>query len=72
MEKTVTIKLPLTRNEKEDVFVGVNGRTWQIQRGVEVELPWYAAKVLQRQEKMLSVAIAFEEKAAQPLQELED
>lgn len=25
MEKTVTIKLPLTRSEKEDVFVGING-----------------------------------------------
>ena len=27
-EKLVKIKLPLTRSDKEDVFVGVNGRTW--------------------------------------------
>ena len=24
-EKTVTIRLPLTREEREDVFVGING-----------------------------------------------
>ena len=38
MEKTVTIKLPLTRSEKEDVFVGINGRSWLLQRGIEVEV----------------------------------
>ena len=26
-EKMVRIKLPLTRRQKEDVFVGINGRT---------------------------------------------
>lgn len=70
-EKKVTIKLPLSRSEKEDVFVGVNGKTWMIQRGKEVEVPWYVARVLQRREMMLSEAMAFEEKAARPLEELE-
>ena len=69
--KLVKIKLPLTRNDKEDVFVGVNGRTWQIARGVEVELPWNVVKVLERQEKMLALALEFEEKAAKPLEQLE-
>jgi len=71
MEKTVKIKLPLTRSEKEDVFVGVNGKSWLIRRGEEVELPWYVAKVLERQEKMLSQALEFENSAARPLEELE-
>ncbi len=71
MEKKVKIKLPLTRSEKEDVFVGVNGKSWLIRRGEEVELPWYAAKVLERQEKMLSQALEFENTAARPLEELE-
>ena len=33
-EKMVKIKMPLTRNEKDDVFVSVNMRTWLIKRGV--------------------------------------
>ena len=69
--KLVKIKLPLTRNDKEDVFVGVNGRPWQIARGVEVELPWNVVMVLQRQEKMLAQALEFEDKAARPLEQLE-
>lgn len=69
--KTVKIKLPLTRNEKDDVFVGVNGRTWLIERGKEVELPWYVAKVLERREKMLDQALKFEDEAAKPIEKLE-
>ena len=64
-EKTVKIKLPLTRTEKNDVLVGVNGRTWLIKRGEEVEVPECVAEVLQHKEEMLSVAMAFEEQAAE-------
>ena len=71
MEKTVTIKLPLTRSEKEDVFVGINGRSWLLQRGIEVEVPWNVVKVLERQEKMLGQALEFENQAAAPLEQLE-
>lgn len=63
-EKTVKIRLPLTRTEKDDVFVGVNGRTWLIKRGVDVEVPECVAEVLQHKEKMLEVAMAYEEEAA--------
>lgn len=63
-EKTVKIKLPLTRTEKNDVLVGVNGRTWLIKRGEEVEVPECVAEVLQHKEEMLSEAMAFEEQAA--------
>ena len=69
--KKLKIKLPLTRSEKEDVFVGINGHTWQIARGVEVELPWNVVKVLERQEKMLAQALEFENQAAAPLERLE-
>ena len=64
-EKTVKIKLPLTRTEKNDVFVGVNGRTWLIKRGEEVEVPECVAEVLRHKEEMLEQAMAFEEAAAQ-------
>ena len=62
-EETVTIKLPLTRTEKDDVFVGLNGKRYLIKRGVEVEVPKGVAHILENREKMLSVAMEFEAKA---------
>ena len=70
-EKMVLIKLPLTRRQKDDVFVGINGRTFLIQRGVEVSVPWNVAKILERKEKVLSRAMAYEDAAAAPLEALE-
>lgn len=63
-EKKVKIILPLTRTEKNDVPVGVNGKTWLIKRGVEVEVPECVAEVLRNSEEMLAKAMAFEEQAA--------
>ena len=64
--KKVKVKLPLTRTEKDDVFVGLNGKTYLIKRGVEGEVP----KILERREKMLSIAMEYEEAAAAPLAEM--
>ena len=68
--KKVRIKLPLTRTEKEDVFVGLNGKSYLIKRGVEVEVPVGVAKILERKEKRLSIAMEVEAQAAAPLGEL--
>lgn len=62
-EKTVRIKLPKERREQEDVFVGVNERTWLIKRGVEVEIPECVAEVLENRELMLESIAAFEDAA---------
>ena len=62
-EPLVTIKLPLTRTEKDDVWVAVNGKSMQIKRGVEVEVPKCIAEVLQHKEEMLMQAIEFESNA---------
>ena len=70
-QKKVTIRLPLTRTEKEDVFVGINGKTYLIRRGEEVAVPANVAAVLQRLEKALAAALEFEAQAAQPLQALQ-
>ena len=59
--KMVKIKIPKTKEEKEDVFVSVNFRTYQIQRGVEVEVPDFVAEVLQHKEEMLEEILLFEE-----------
>lgn len=46
-EKTVKVRLfKDNKNYQGDVFVGVNGKTYQIKRGVEVEVPDYVAEVL--------------------------
>ena len=68
--KKVKIRLPLTRTEKDDVYVCVNGKSYQIKRGVEVEVPVGVAKILERQEKMLRVAMEYEAAASAPLEEL--
>lgn len=61
--KTVKIRLPLTRTEKNDEYVAVNGKTYLIKRGETVEVPDFVAEVLQHKEEMLSLAMAFEEQA---------
>ena len=50
--RLVKIKL-IKDNDKysEDVTVVVNGTTFGIQRGVEVEVPYYVAEVLRNSEK---------------------
>lgn len=50
---TVKIKIPITREEKDDVWVSVNGKSMQIKRGQEVEVPECIAEVLQHQEEMI-------------------
>lgn len=69
-EKLVTIRLPLTREEREDVFVGINGKTWLIKRGEQVKVPAPVANVLARKEKCLAMAMEFEAQAARPLEML--
>lgn len=56
-EPLVTIKLPLTRTEKDDVWVAVNGKSMQIKRGVAVEVPRCIAEALEHQERQLMVAM---------------
>ena len=59
-EPLVKIKIPVTRSEKDDVWVAVNGKSMQIKRGVEVEVPRCIAEALAHSEKMLMVAMEYE------------
>lgn len=63
-KNTVKIKLPLTRTEKDDVYVAVNGKSYLIKRGETVEVPASVAEVLQHKEEMLAQAMEFEAQAA--------
>ena len=69
-KKMVTMRIPLSRTEKDDVFVAVNGKKWQIKRGHDVRVPESVAKVIKRKEKCLEAAMAYEEKAKQNLANL--
>lgn len=62
--KMVKIKIPLTRSEKEDKWCAVNGKTYLIKRGEEVEVPEYVAEVLRHEEEMLSIGMAYEAEAS--------
>jgi hypothetical protein len=62
--KKVKIRLPLTRTEKNDVYVSVNGKSYLIKRGVDVEVPESVAKVLRHKEEMLDLAMAYEAQAS--------
>ena len=59
-EKKVKIRIPLTRENTDDVYVSVNDESWLIKRGVEVEVPACVAEVLRNQEIALETAFNFE------------
>lgn len=66
--KMVKIKLPLTRSEKEDEYVAVNGKSYLIKRGETVEVPDFVAEVLEHKEEMLAQAMEFEAQASANVQ----
>lgn len=61
-EKTVCIRLPIERDNKEDKVVWVNDRRFLIKRGVPVDVPESVAEILENEEKMLSVRYEYESK----------
>ena len=50
-KRLVTVMIPLTREQQDDVFVCVNNHSFQIKRGVKVQVPYYIAEVLERSEE---------------------
>lgn len=61
--KMVSIMIPKTRTEKDDVYVAVNGRAWLIKRGETVKVPDYVAEVINESNRQLAEAISFQEEA---------
>ena len=60
-EKMVKIRLPKTKADEDDERVWVNHRSWQIKRGVEVEVPECVAEVLRNKEIALEGIMLFKE-----------
>ena len=68
MEKTKMTKILLPRgrkNEENFVIVSVNGRSFKIMKGVEVEVPDYVAEVLDNGRKMAEEARSYVERMAE-------
>lgn len=65
-KETVVIHLPLTKELKEPAWVSVNGKTYQIKRGVDVEVPVGVAKVIRRSEKAVLAALSYDEEMEAP------
>lgn len=60
-EKLVTIKLPLTKEQRDDVFVRVNQRTWLIKRGEYVQVPECVQEVLEHAESAIEDSILYQQ-----------
>ena len=59
-EPMVTVNIPITRYETDDVWVAVNGKSMQIKRGIDVEVPLCIAKALEHSQNMLIEAMEYE------------
>lgn len=59
VQETRSVFLPRISGEENTVFVGLNGRSWQIPRGRKVEVPAYVACVLEESERNARAASAY-------------
>ena len=59
-EPTAVVNIPITRSETDDVWVAVNGKSMQIKRGIDVEVPLCIAEALEHSQNMLIEAIEYE------------
>lgn len=57
LRELVPVRIPKDSRNKGDVLVTVNGKKFQIQRGVEVNVPRYVAQVLDNKQRMEEVAL---------------
>lgn len=56
-EQMVSVTIPRGRKQEENfVIVSVNGRSWKIMKGVQVQVPDYVAEVLENSRMMAEAA----------------
>lgn len=71
LPEKVRVRIPIDRTKTDDVFVALNGKTYLIKRGNEVEVPIGVAKILEQSEKMTFAAMNYEAELATPLANME-
>lgn len=64
-KETVTVTVPLSRENTGDVYLCINGKAIQMQRGVAVALPKAYAALLARSMREACKAYEFEEEMKQ-------
>ena len=64
-EKMVTVMLPRGRKQEENfVIVSVNGRSWKIMKGAQVDVPDYVSEVLENRRMMQEEARRYVDRMA--------
>ena len=64
-ERMVALTIPRGRKQEENfVIVSVNGRSWKIMKGVEVQVPDYVAEVLENAQMMADTARRYVDRMA--------
>ena len=64
-EKMVSVTIPRGRKQEENfVIVSVNGRSWKIMKGVQVQVPDYVAEVLENAQMMADNARRYVDRMA--------
>ena len=58
-ERMVRVIIPKVKGDDSDEYISVNNRTFLIQRGKEVELPWSAYRQLKHKYHMEEVSEAY-------------
>ncbi len=59
-EELISIRLPLTKELRDDVFVRVNHRTWLIKRGETVKVPACVVEVLEHADQATAESLQFQ------------
>ena len=59
-EELISIRLPLTKELQNDVFVRVNHRTWLIKRGEIVKVPACVVEVLEHADQATAESLQFQ------------
>ena len=59
-EELISIRLPLTKELQNDVFVRVNHRTWLIKRGETVQVPACVVEVLEHADQATAESLQYQ------------
>ena len=59
-EELISVRLPLTKELQNDVFVRVNHRTWLIKRGETVKVPACVVEVLEHADQATAESLQYQ------------
>ena len=69
MDEKVTVFIPYTSGEDPSIFVGLNGKGWNIPRGKECQVPKPVADILYKSEAAKLAAKAYSDEQQRLMRE---